>query len=357
MTPPPKMPIKKRVIITLGIVLLTVIPAFVMLGVTYLATGTAEAAALWASMPAIAGIAAAAGGGRRFAVIVAIVMGLLAPLTIVAGASPVAGAALMALMAIMVGRMSRFGLQKSALLAPVMLAWTLISPPTWDGQALVDRTDNAYLLWMAAIFFVGALIPALIVPRLLRKRPLPGPVPHSRSEAMPYTVIITVLATVSTYYVLDNPRMYGGAFLIAAIFVLAPIGDAQTLRPTLLRIGGTVLGSVFVLALVSQIDSLALIYLCGIVFITIAVLARFGSHGWLYYVFMMPATASLNATTLSQVGQLGEQRVVDNVVGGVLVLIAVAAAAGYSHWASRHGRTDDRDEEATAAAQSLPSLT
>ena len=206
--------------------------------------------------------------------IVSVVMGLLAPLTIVAGASPVAGAALMALMAIMVGRMSRFGLQKSALLAPVMLAWTLITPPTWDGQSLVDRTDNAYLLWMAAIFFVGAIIPALIVPRLLRTRPLPGPVPHSRAEAMPYTVIVTVLATVSTYYV-----------------------------------------------------------------------------------FMVPATASLNATTLSQVGQLGEQRMVDNVVGGLLVLIAVAAAAGYSHWASRHGRTDDRDEEATAAAEALPSLT
>jgi len=351
------MPMKKRAVIALVVLVITAAPAWLMLGVTYVVTGTAEPASFWASMPAIVGMAATATGGRRFGVITAIVMGLLAPLTIAAGASAAAGAALMALMAITVGRMSRFGLQKSALLAPVMLAWTLISPPTWDGQSMVDRTDNAYLLWMAIIFFVGATIPALVLPRLLRNRPRSALVPHSRAEAVPYTVIITVLATVATYYVLDNPRLYGGAFLIAAIFVLAPIGDAQTLRPTLLRIGGTLIGSVFVLALVSQIDSLALIYLCGLVFITIAVMARFGVHGWLYYVFMMPATASLNATALSQVGQLGEQRLIDNVVGGLLVLIAAAAAAAYSHWESRRGHADDRDAEAQSITQALPSLT
>lgn len=354
MPPPPAMPMKKRAVIALVVILITAIPAWVMLAATYLGTGTAEPAAFWASMPAIVGLAATAAGGRRFGIITAIVMGLLAPVTIVAGASPAAGAALMALMAITVGRMSRFGLQKSALLAPVMLAWTLISPPTWGGASVVDRTDNPYLLWMAAIFFVGSVIPALVVPHLLRTRPMPAPVPHSRAEAMPYTVIITVLAAVSTYYVLDHPRMYGGAFLIAAIFVLAPIGGAEALRPTLLRIVGTLIGSVFVLALVSQIDSLALIYLCGLVFITIAVMARFGVHGWLYYVFMMPATASLNATALSQVGQLGEQRLIDNVVGGVLVLLAAGVAAGYSHWAARHGQVDDDDSEARAAADSLP---
>lgn len=344
--PRKSMPMKKRLVLATVIIVITLVPALIMLAVTYAATGAIQAAATWASIPAIAGMAAAATAGRRFAVIVAIVLGLLAPLSIVAGASPVSGAALMAVLAIEVGRLSRFGLHKSAMLVPVMISWSLINPPPWAGQSTVDRLDETYLLWMAVIFFVGGLFPALVVPFLMRNRPTPQLKPYSRSDAVPYTVIITVLVTVSTFAVLSNPKWYGGAFLIAAIFILAPIGDAQTLKPTILRILGTLIGSVFLLVLLPQIDSLAVIYLLGLLFIVIALVARFGRYGWIYYVFMMPATAALNATTLAQVGQLGEQRAIDNLVGGILVLIASAVAIGYSNWAERHGHASDADPEA-----------
>ncbi|MFM7246118.1 MAG: FUSC family protein [Actinomycetota bacterium] len=166
---------------------------------------------------------------------------------------------------------------------------------------------------------------------------------------MPYTLIVTVLSTVGTFYVLDHPGLYGGAFLIAAIFVLAPIGGAQTLRPTVIRTVATVAGSVFVLTIVSGIESLALVYLVGLVLIVLALMARFGPRGWAYYVFMTPATACLNATSLSQVGSLGDQRVVDNIVGGILVLAASVLAIGCATWATRHGHADDTDPEAERA--------
>ncbi|MFM7693303.1 MAG: FUSC family protein [Actinomycetota bacterium] len=166
---------------------------------------------------------------------------------------------------------------------------------------------------------------------------------------MPYTVIVTVLSTVGTFYVLDHPGLYGGAFLIAAIFVLAPIGGAQTLRPTVIRTVATVAGSVFVLAIVSGIESLALVYLVGLVLIVLALMARFGPRGWAYYVFLTLATACLNATSLSQVGSLGDQRVVDNIVGGILVLAASVLAIGCATWATRHGHADDTDPEAERA--------
>ena len=337
--------LRRRLKIALAIAGVTLAPALVMVVITRLGTGEIQGAATWASLPAIASIAAAAGGGRRFAIIVSFVMGLMAPLAIVAGTSPVSGAALMALLALVVGRMSRVGLQKSALMVPVMIAWPLIDPPAWAGQAVVDRNDTAYLLWMAFIFLVGGLIPAVIVPLLLRKRHLPEPTPHSREEAMPYTIMITVLLIVSTYWVLDHPQQFAGAFLIAAILVLAPIGKAQTLRPTLLRVAGTILGSVFVLGIVSGVSSLAVVYLVGLVFIVISLMARFGTHGWIYYVFMTPAAACLNATSLTEVGKLGEQRIIDNAVGGALIILASLLAVGYSHWSTRHGHADNGDEE------------
>jgi len=280
-------------------------------------------------------------------------MAFLAPLAIVAGLSPVSGAALMAILCLTVGRLSRVGLQKSGLLVPVMLAWALIDPPAWNGAATVDRLDTSYLLWMTLIFFVGGLIPALLVPLLMRKRKAPTLLPHSQSEAVTYAVMITTLVTVATFYVLDNPKMIGGAFLIAVILVMAPIGTSQTLRPTIFRALGTILGSVFVIVLVTKVDALGLVYLIGLVFLVVAVFARLSGLAWVYYVFMVPATACLNATTVTQVGELGKQRVVDNVVGGVAVLIATAIAIGYSQWSSRRGEADDADGEIAAATPEL----
>lgn len=348
------MGLKKRLMIALVIVAMTLAPALVMVAVTWGVMGSPEPAATWASLPAIAGMAAVAAGGRGFAIRAAVVMAFLAPLTIVAGSSPVSGAALMALLCLVVGRLARFGLHKSALLVPVMMAWPLIDPPTWGGQTTVDRLDTPYLLWMAAIFLVGGLFPALVGPRVLRKKSFPAPTPHSLGEALPYTVMITTLVTVSTFYVLDNPQMYGGAFLIAAILVLAPIGRSQTLMPTVLRIGGTLLGSVILVLIVSKVESLALVYLIGLVLIVISLVARFGRQSWIYYVFMMPASACLNATTLSQVGDLGKQRAVDNLVGGIAVLIASALVIGYSSWASKHGHASDEDPEADAVSAAVP---
>lgn len=337
--------------LTLVVVALVLAPAILMLIISWAATGQAQAAATWASIPAIVTISAAFTGGRPFAVRTALVMGFLAPLAIVAGISPVSGAALMAILCLLVGRLSRFGLHKSALLVPVMLAWPLIDPPAWGKASTVDRLDSPYLLWMALIFFVGAIIPALIVPLLTRKRPLPALPTHTQSEAIVYTVMLAVLVTIATYYVLDNPNDFGGAFLIASIMVMSPIGTAETLKPTLIRVVFTVLGSVLVIVMLSGVDSLALIYVFGLVFLMIALMSRLSGYAWLYFLLMVPATAALNATTLSQVGELGKQRVIDNIVGGIAVLVAAALALGYSHWASRHRQTDDQDVEIMAWAK------
>jgi MFS family permease len=346
---PARMPVKRRLVIVAAVVVLVLLPAIVMVLITWAGTGTVQGAATWASIPAIVGIATALSGYRRYAVVTSIVMAFLAPLAIVAGISPVSGAALMAILCMTVGRLSRVGLQKSGLLVPVMLAWALIDPPAWNGATSVDRLDTGYLLWMALIFLVGGLLPALLLPVLMRKRPQPHFVPHSQREATTYTVMITILVTVSTFYVLDNPKMIGGAFLIAVILVMAPIGTSQTIKPTIFRVLGTIAGSVLVIALVSQVNSLGVVYLIGLIVLIIAVFARLSGLAWVYYVFMVPATACLNATTVTQVGELGEQRVVDNAVGGVLVIAATVITIGYSNWAGRHGEASDTDHEIQAA--------
>ncbi len=84
-----KMPVKRRLLLVGVAVLMLFAPAILMVLITWIGTGAPQAAATWASIPAIVGVAAAMAGGRRYAVIVAIVMGFLGPLSIVAGLSPV----------------------------------------------------------------------------------------------------------------------------------------------------------------------------------------------------------------------------------------------------------------------------
>ena len=80
-----------------------------------------------------------------------------------------------------------------------------------------------------------------------------------------------------------------------------------------------------------------------------AVASKFSPRTWIYYALMVPTTACLNAFALPQVAQLGEQRVVDNVVGGALVLLAAAAAIGYSRWEESRGDSTT-DEQVVAGA-------
>lgn len=327
----------RRAMIAIVLILVLLIPAVIMLAVTNVVTGQAEPAATWTAIPALAGIVAVAVGGADLGLRTAIVLGLLGPLSIVAGATPASGAALMALMCLMVGLMSRWGLHRAGLMVPVMIAWPLISPPTWGGSAVVDRTDNTFLVWMAVIFLVGALFPVLVGPFLLRKMKLAAPQPHPRSEAVPYTVMITILCSVAAYYVLVHPKMYGGAFLVATILVLAPIGEQAVLRPTIIRVIGTLAGSVLVLFVMAAAQSLAMVYVLGLLFGGAAVASKFSPRAWIYYMLMVPTTACLNAYALPQVTQLGEQRVVDNLVGGALVLVAAGLTIGYSRLAGSRG--------------------
>jgi len=321
----------RRVGYSVAIMLICIVPSAVLYLITH------ESAATWATGAGIAGVTALWVGSVEMAVLTSFVMALLTPVAIVAGSSSIGGAALMAMMCLTVGRMSRFGLHRATLLVPVFMAWMLIDPPFWGPQHTVDRTDNVYLAWMAVIFLVGALVPVAVLPFALKKVHLPTPMQHSRRESLPYTVTITVLASVSTFWVLEHPKQVAGAWLIATILVLSQVGDVGTVRRTVGRVLGTILGTLVVAVIVARVESLALIYVIGVVFAVAALTAKFSPHYWIYMALITPTVVCLNASSSTEVKNLGEQRMADTLVGAALVLIAAAMTIGYSRWASHRG--------------------
>jgi hypothetical protein len=328
----------KRVAIATALVLLCVVPSAVLYAITK------EAAVTWASGAFIAGVVAVLMGGVRVGILVAMVMALLAPVAIVAGAVPVTGAALMALMCVMVGGLSRVGLQRAAVLVPVFMAWMLMDPPFWGPQHVVDRTDPTYLTWMVAVFFIGSILPVIVLPFALRKVHLPIPKPHPRRESFPYTLTITLLASAATFVVLQRPNLSAGAWLVATILILVQVGDVGTVRRTIERVVGTLLGMIIVSVIVLQVHSLVVIYAIGVVFGIAALTAKFSPHYWVYMTLITPTVICFTASASSEVANLGEQRAGDTVVGAVLVLLAAALTIGYSHLEQRRGHAPTSDE-------------
>ncbi len=367
----------KRTVIGIALIAILLIPFFVLMAITK------QPAASYSAMGAIIGAVAVMVGGFRIGVLTTIVVALLAPIAIVAGLTPLTGAALMAVMTLMVGRMSRYGLQRAAMLVPIFLAWPILSPIPWVPSSLLHKLDGllakgislseliaikqhsphhpvpapiagvsqssialhlnqTYLAWVAVFFFIGSIIAVLAVHLALRKTAVRQPMPHSRGEAMPYTITITLLATVATYYFLKHPKDAGGAFLIAAILVLAQVGTEIQWKLTVERVIGTI-GGIGLLAVImallggsSYVDLFGIpfpanLYLVGIVFGTAAVIAKFSPRYWIYFLLITPATALLNAYTTSQVAQFGRARLVDNLVGAGLVVMAALVTLAAAH--------------------------
>lgn len=384
----------RRTVIAVLATAMLLVPAIVLFVITK------QPSATYAAMGALVGIFAVMAGGTRIGFITAIVLALLAPLSIVAGLTPFTGAALMAIMALTVGRLARFGLHRATLLVPILLAWPMLGPVPWLPEAKLQRIDellsrfgyslaqaldassnraprpssasphslvsnalthlrydNHYLVWVAVFFLVGALVPVIILPFVLRKRPAPVLVPNSRRDAVPYTISITVLTSVATYYFLEHPKMAAGSFLIATILVLTQVGTDVQWRRALQRVLGTLGGMALlagVLAIVgtnSYTEVLGVpmpmtLYAIGVAFGVAAVISKFSPRGWIYFVLITPAAAMLNAFSITQSTHFGEQRVIDNLIGAGLVIAATLITLGFAHF----GRGNDTTEDDKALA-------
>jgi MFS family permease len=332
----------RRALISTIVTLIGVVPSLVLLAITK------EPAVTWATGAFILGFVALLMGGTGVATYTAFITAIATPVAIVVGGTPIAGAAFMALLCLTLGRMSHYGLHRATLLVPIFMAWMIISPPFWGADKVVDRTDGTFLAWMAITFFVGGIFPVLVFPHFLRKLKMPAPKPNPRSESAPYTIVITVLCTSVTYWVLADTKQYAGAWLISTILVLVQVGDVGTVSKTIQRVVGTLLGMLVVSVLVLEVHSLVLLYVIGLVFGIAALTAKFSPHYWVYMALITPTIICFTASSSTQVKNLGEQRAQDVLIGAALVLLASAITIGYSHISKRHGHAPTQDVPAVA---------
>ena len=218
---------------------------------------------------------------------------------------------------------------------PVLMASLLVAPPTWSGDP-VSRTTTSYLLWMTLFLGGGALWAILVFPRLLRNRAPSRAEPAARSETVVYTLIITVLCTLSTLGVLLWRPGSQGAWLVVTLLVVTEVGHHDTVSRAGRRVAGTVAGAAVATVVASLTTSEAVLLTIGLILAVIAGVIRQGPHYGLYLAFMTPSIVVFSSASIADVPSTDRHRVVFTLVGAALVLIASALAVGWAHYQESH---------------------
>lgn len=273
---------------------------------------------------------------RRLGLGIAALMLLLTPLAVVSGTVPLTGACFMALLCAASGIAALWGLQAVLTLIPLVLANFVVSPLSLSG-APVERTDSAYLVAAAALVAGGALWPVLLVPALARKREIPPLAPAPALDAVVYTVTVTVLASGATFGVLAAGTGPEGTWLIVTILAVAKLDTRTTVQRSAYRIVGTIAGAAIAAGLAVVVPSAGLQILLAVVALMLAMATRSGPRYWVYVTFLTLAVVLLSAP--DEVLRTDEYRLLYNLIGAGLVLLAAALGMVVQHSAARAGRS------------------
>ena len=290
----------------------------------------------WAVFAGLTGLMNYIHGGRAIGYLTVGLMAALAPISVVVGAVPLTGAALMALMCggLGVSALCRAAAEHDAR-SRCTCACEMIAPPAW-GDAPVDRGSTSYLLWTMLIWGGGALWAVLVFPPLLRKmKPVPRE-PNTRGDTIVYAATLTVLCTLSTLAVLIWWPGSNGAWLIVTLLVITQAGARSPVKRTVERIVGTVIGVVAAAVLAAPWTGETVLIGIGLVLLVIALTIRIGPNFWLFTAVITPAFVLFTSVS-SDVATSAEQRVVDTLVGAALVLLASGITVLWARQQQTHG--------------------
>lgn len=274
-------------------------------------------------------------GGFRLGALASAFLLLATPLALLAGQVPLAGACLLAIVCLAVGISAGWGLNGTLMLVPLSLAYLMVVPlPVRELPE--DPASQTYLLWVLGGMALCAYWAAAAVYVLIRNKQLPRPAGNSRSDTLEYTVIMTVLVSVSMYFVLAYAREEHGVWLVLTLLILLQTDTRSTLRKSKNRIIGTVAGVLLGALLVSVIPSNAVLTILAAGCLLGVFTFILGGPYYLY-TFCLTLVLVLTAAPAGDALQTAVERSAFTLLGAVLAIVGIALGdAVQRHAAARH---------------------
>ncbi|MEI2716445.1 MAG: hypothetical protein V9E98_05530 [Candidatus Nanopelagicales bacterium] len=182
-------------------------------------------------------------GGVRVGLIASALFVLLTPVALTVGTAPVAGASLMAVICLFVGGGALWRRYSGLFEIPLGMIY-LMTLPEPQTSAIAAKTGwLGFLVTAMLATGVSALWSVAAVRVLKADKDVPLSVKNAKEDTVAYTIIMTVLVSLSTLYVLAFAQDTHGVWLVLTLFMVLQIGPGATESRAFHRVWGTIAGA------------------------------------------------------------------------------------------------------------------
>lgn len=266
-------------------------------------------------------------GGRRVGAAASVVFLLVAPVALVVGVNPFAGACLMALACLFVGTSAywqRFGGFGTIL---VGMAFIMASP-----ASVVNRLDGGpSQTWYLVAVLIGAACcafwPVVVAPWMHAVQAIPLDQRYSKPDTIRYVAAITVLVSSSMFYALAFARDTNGVWLPLTLIMVLRVGADATRHRAFQRLWGTIAGAAFAAVAASLVHPQWAIAAL-IVIALLGMFATMGREPYGLFAFFLTTLVLLATSAGEPVLEASYQRVLYTAIGAALALAAYGAKIG-----------------------------
>jgi hypothetical protein len=211
---------------------------------------------------------------------------LLIPVSIVVGSDPLAGASLMAVICLGVGMSSRWLRFGGFFAIPLGTAFVMTLPPSLTTTMHGDPAKTRHLLAILGATAIASVWSAFGTRFVIGSMNVPLSVKNDRADALLYTVMMTVLVSLSTWWVLGHGINNHGVWLILTLLIVLQVGRGKTKHKIVHRIGGTVAGT-FVAAAIVGLGEPAWFVAVMFFLMLLGLLAFVGQEPYAVYTFFL----------------------------------------------------------------------
>ena len=265
--------------------------------------------------------------GRRIGAAAALVFVLVAPVTVLAGENPLAGASLLALGALLVGgasywtRLTKLG--PSVLVGMVFLVG---APPAVANRMIGGATETRYLLGVLIATAVCAFWPVVLLPRLVSITPIAADDHNPLANVVAYTGVFAVLIMATTYWALAFGHRIHGIWLPLTIVMVLQVTPEATRHRLIHRVGGTLVGALTAVTIVTLVPPGWGIHL-AIAVVFVGLYATMGREPYAVFVFFLTNLVLIGVSASEPALLGGEQRLFYTLVGEALATVAAILMA------------------------------
>jgi hypothetical protein len=259
-------------------------------------------------------------GNLKLGLMMSVVYLLFLPVSVVSGSIALAGACLMALACLAMGISSRWQRFGGFYTVPLGMAFVMTLPASVTHTFFGDPAKIRHLL-----IFVGATAAACVWSSLathvfIGSVDIPFSAMNPKGESVHYTVVMAVVVSVSSWWVLTFGVNDHGVWLILTLLIVLQMNRQTTRHKILHRTGGTVCGAIFA-ALVVGLGEPHWFVMVVFYLMLIGTIAFLGQEPYAVFVFFLTNVVLLGLNT----GVVGASvdRLVFTLVGVAISLAVV----------------------------------